>query len=373
MTASSIFNAYIDANFIIILAALLWIAARFILTRTAFKQAGLMQLQLVYGVLLAVAAAPVVISLHTLAQNMGLFGAEYSASLSDYALAQFLNGRIEMAPLQFEALWMSRTVFAQNVTTLATPVAIVLVGLFSLGFGISLARLLRNAVQVRAVIRSGYQWRRIGRVAIVLSDRMDVPFSTRGVRTRYIVLPSTLLSQSDDLRIAIAHELQHMRQGDLGWEITLELLRPIFFWNPAFLFFKREVEELREVACDQQVLVRRHFGVRDYCDCLLRVCDNAVSQNTAARILVPSVPFVRADRGKHAARSLKRRVLTMMSGTGRAPSRWVTGLMALPFVACISVASVASQSSNEWSQDKLMLSTIVNLERLDQRTFATRY
>ncbi len=374
MTANSIFNAYIDANLILMLAALLWCAARLILNRTSLRQAGLMQLRMVYGICLAVALAPLVIAGHHLAMQMGLLGTAYSPSVSDYALAQFLNGRFEMAPSEFEALWMSRTVFTQNVTTLGSPLGIAVAAFIVTGLCFYAARLLRNAVKIRSVIRHGFLWRSLRGIDIVLTDRVDVPFSTRGLGHRYIVLPSALLSQADDLRIAVAHELQHMRQGDLGWEIAIEALRPLFFWNPGFAYLKREIEEMRELACDQQVLIRRQIGVQDYCDCLLRVCRNAMGRNRAGQIIVPTVPLVRPDCGRRGARFLRRRVLSMLSQGHLSPSRLVTGLMILPFVAAISIGSIASQSSSgDWSQDRLMLSTIVNLERLDQRTLATRY
>ena len=38
MTANSIFNAYIDANLVLVLAAILWAVARFGLNRTRFRR-----------------------------------------------------------------------------------------------------------------------------------------------------------------------------------------------------------------------------------------------------------------------------------------------------------------------------------------------
>lgn len=373
MTADSVFNAYLDANIILIFAAGLWAITRFILNRTALRHAFPMQLQLIYGVLLAVACAPLVIALFHAAQQAGLIGQHYTPSVSDYALAQYLNGRFEMAPLQFESLWMSRTVFIQNVTTLGSPLGIAVALMIGGGVSLYTAILLRNIFRVRKLTNDSYPWRRFGNIDIRLTDRADIPFSTRNLRRRFIVLPSALLSEADDLRIAISHELQHMRQGDLGWEIALEFLRPLFFWNPAFAYFKREAEELRELACDHQVLSRQRFGVKDYCDCLLRVCRNGLGRGGMNQILVPSVPLVASAGSKRTAKVLKHRVVSMLAEGRLSPGRWVTMLLALPLLAVISFGSIASQSSGDWSQDRLMLSTIVNLERLDQRTLATRY
>ena len=374
MTANSVFNAYLDANIIIVAAAILWALVRFILGRTALRQAFLTQLHLVYGVLLAIALSPLVIVAFNLMQGVGIIGTSLSPSLSDYALAQFLNGHIQMSPTKFETLWMSRMVFTRDVVTLGSPLGMAVAGMLGLGITVFTVLVLRNAWHIRCLIARAYLWRRIGKIDVVLTDRCDVPFSTRGVTRRYIVLPTGLLAQSDDLRIAIAHELQHMRQGDLGWEIALEFVRPFFFWNPAWVYFKRQVEELRELACDQQVLMRRRVGIREYCDCLLRVCQNQLDRAGARRILVPTVPLVSPEASRRADRVLKRRVLSMVSKGRLMPGRWATGLLALPLLGVISFGSLATQSSSgDWSQDRLMLSTIVNLERLDQRSPANRY
>ncbi len=373
MTANSVFNAYLDANIILILAACLWALARFLMNRTALRHAHLMQLQVVYGVLLAFALAPLVIVAFNVAQGAGLIGSRYSPSLPDFALAQFLNGHIQMSPSKFEQLWMARTMFTLDVTSLSSPLGVAIAVGLGLGLIAFSGLMLRNAAHVRGLIRCGYLWRRVGKIDILLTDRCDVPFSTRGLRRRYLVLPSTLLAHSDDLRIAITHELQHMRQSDLGWEIALEAVRPLFFWNPAWFFFKRQVEDLRELACDQQVLLRRRVDIKDYCDCLLRVCRTQMGQGGATRILIPSVPLVSPESSRRANKVLRRRVLSMLTKTRLSPGRWATGLLALPLLSMIGFGSLATQSHGDWSQDRLMLSTIVNLERLDQRSELSRY
>lgn len=372
MTANSVFNAYLDVNIILILAACLWLATRAVLKRSALRAAFSLQLQVLYGVITAVILAPVVIYLYGASMQVGLIGSGYVLSASDYALAQFLNGRFEMAPSTFESLWMARTNFVQNVISLGSPLGISVAIILSGGLILFGAQLFIDILRVRMLIRRSYLWRRQCGIEIRLTDACEIPFSTRGLWRRYIMLPSALLSESDDMRIAIAHELQHMRQRDLGWEVSLEFLRPIFFWNPAFMVFKREVEELRELACDQEVLLRRRFGIRAYCDCLLRVCRNAIEPRGLRRILVPSVPLVSSPMSRRSAKLLKFRVVSMLTQRCM-PGRWVTRLLALPLLAMISIGTIATQSNDDWSQDRLMLSAIVNLERLDQRTLATKY
>jgi beta-lactamase regulating signal transducer with metallopeptidase domain len=74
-----------------------------------------------------------------------------------------------------------------------------------------------------------------------------------------------------DLKMSLTHQFQYLRQGDIEWEIALAAMRPLFFWNPALILRKRQVEQLRELVFDQQVLARQGFDVRSYCYCRLRV------------------------------------------------------------------------------------------------------
>jgi hypothetical protein len=233
----------------------------------------------------------------------------------------------------------------------------------------------RNAFRVAQLVRRGFVWRTIGRVQIRLTDQTYIPFSTRGLFRHYIILPSGLLLEAVDLRMAVAHEIQHIRQQDLFWELALEALRPVFFWNPAFHFLKRDMEKLRELACDQAVLESRRFSVRDYCECLLRVCQRSLSRGGASQMLVPSVPFAQVDvrrAGGASARFLKYRVLSMLVGARRQPSRLLGAGLMIPLAFAIAFGAIASQQAQDWSQDRLMLSTIVNLERLSVLNGAER-
>jgi hypothetical protein len=47
-----------------------------------------------------------------------------------------------------------------------------------------------------------------------------------------------------DLKMSLTHQFQYLRQGDIEWEIALAAMRPLFFWNPALILRKRQVEQL---------------------------------------------------------------------------------------------------------------------------------
>ena len=179
-----------------------------------------------------------------------------------------------------------------------------------------------------------------------------------------------MLENSEDLRIALGHELQHMRQSDIEWEIVLELLRPVFFWNPVYYVWKRQVEQLRELACDQQVIARNQYDVAAYCRCLLRVCQNSGSRRHLFSVSIPKVALIKPDRklfGRTPAALLRDRMVSLCEGRVERNRKSALIALMVPLVAVVGLASIAIQKPADWTQDRLMLSTIVNLERLELR------
>ncbi len=170
--------------------------------------------------------------------------------------------------------------------------------------------------------------------------------------------------------MAIGHEFQHMRQFDLEWEIALELLRPVFFWNPAYYLWKRQVEQLRELSCDQRVLVRKRYDPKIYCDCLLHVCQNSLVKGPLFSVALPKVALIQMDRalfGRNSALFLRQRVNSLLDGNAeKYPKSVFVGLM-IPLLAIVAFSTLALQKPDDWSQDRIMLSTIINLERLAER------
>ena len=376
MTAmTELFDLYLDANIVLAVVAVIWVTVRIMLRLTPLRQAYPLHLRLVYALLAAIALVPFGVLALDLARGAGIVDKTAALNLSDIAVAQFLNGHIAMSPLAFEGLLSWRDGFTHAVVSMSGVVGIAVALALVSGGALVLWRCVQNLRLVHGLITRSYKWRRFGKVEFRLTDETHVPFSTRGLLRHYIVLPSALLAREHDLRVAISHELQHIRQGDLGWALIIEALRPLFFWNPAYLFWRREAERLRELACDQQVLARGRFDVRSYCDCLIRVCRNSLRNDRDVQIGVPAVSLVPmrvATAGCRAASTLESRVLSMLrtpQRTRRRPSatgRAMTGMMTACCVTALLIVAVSAQRSGDWSHDRLMLSTIVNLERLAQ-------
>jgi beta-lactamase regulating signal transducer with metallopeptidase domain len=361
-------NAYINANILLVGAVILWMVAWSLMRLAGLRHAFGTQLRLINSLFFAVALSPFIAAGFQYGISAGVIGNRYVPNLSDFAVAQYLDGRIEMKATAFADIIGFRDRLTHDLVTLKTPLGIT-AALFLLGgFSVLTLRVLASAIQLRNLIRRSYKWRQFGNVQLRLSDTVSVPFSTRSPWHRFIVIPTKMLENSDDLRMALAHEFQHIRQGDVEWEIGLETLKPLFFWNPAFLIWKRSIGHLRELACDQTILARHKFDAKSYCDCLLRVCQDGI--RSRSHRFIPNVAFVRVDRdpfSSNSARFLLFRVTSMLQATLPRDGRKLFRLVQVPLVAALVFGTIAIQRPGDWSQDRLMLSTIVNLERLEAR------
>lgn len=370
MQINSLLNAYIDANILLLFAFSLWTVARYILKISGMPNAFATQLRLLNGIFLAIAISPFFVLALSAALQSGVVAPDFSVTLSDFVVAQYLNGSFEMKPAQLEQILGLRESLTSGLLGLKSTSGLVIMAFLALGFVVTAARMVASVLRLRRIIRSSYAWRRFGNVHLLLSDAVHVPFSTRDHRNHYIIIPSGMLAQGDDIKMALGHEFQHLRQGDIEWEIALEFLKPFFFWNPAYFLWKRQVERLRELTCDQQLLSRRGYDVAAYCECLLRVCHSSLRKDPERQIVVPSVALVQVDSslmGANSVRFLKHRLVSIFDAGSDHKPNTVFRVLMVPLVAVILFASVTIQKPSDWSQDRLMLSTIINLERLEAR------
>ncbi|MEM7246967.1 MAG: M56 family metallopeptidase [Acidobacteriota bacterium] len=164
---------------------------------------------------------------------------------------------------------------------------------------------LRSWLHLRRVIQSAVTFRCRGRVTIVASDAMTVPFSTRVLGRAHVVLPVRLLGEPEDLRLALLHELQHHRVGDPAWAIGLETLRLVFWWNPAAWTWSRDLGQLQELACDEAVVARRVVEPSAYASCLVRVAEQAVAEPAWPAVSPMASP---SEKGTAGGRFLKTRI-----------------------------------------------------------------
>lgn len=364
---STIIDGVINLNLLLALAFGLWWVARGILNLVGHKRAFVLQLSLLNWLFVTVLIGPVLVGLYALAVGHGLIARGTAPNLSDFVVAQYLSGHIGMRPADFEWTLTLRDTVVRGLLSPAGWIGFAVLGLLAAGHLALVGRFALNAWRLRQVLKQSYAWRRFGRLHLCLTDATHVPFSTRGLRNHYIIIPTALLSDKPGLQMAVAHELQHMRQGDVGWEIGLETLRLMFFWNPVFHIWKRAVDRLRELACDQQLLARGRFDPVAYSDCLLRICRNGLRQGRGTQFSQNAVGMVQTAptiMGADPVRFLHYRITALLAVTPPKNGRRFGLLLLAPLVAALAIGSVAMQHRGDWSHDRLMLSTIVNLERL---------
>jgi hypothetical protein len=364
INASTLLDAYVDVNLLLAFVCVLWFLGARVLDMAGLAHAVTARLKLLRAVLLAVILSPLFVALLALVSRAGYVAPHHGVNVADFIVAQYLQGRFEMNASALEGLLGIRSQLAEAAFS---PAGRVVLWALAGGIVVFLVRLGWSVLKLHRIIADSYVWRRSGHLELRVSDTVAVPFSTRGLRTRIVVLPSGMLEREADLRIALGHELQHLRQGDVEWEMVMELIRPFLFWNPAFYIWRRHVEELRELSCDRQVLARRGYDVAAYCECLLRVCHDGIRSHRLLAIEMPVVALVRPENrlfGGRSAMLLRRRMMSVIEGRAERHPHLVFAALAAPALALTLLASVAIQKPGDWSQDRIMLSTIVNLERL---------
>lgn len=361
MEVDDILNAYIDLNLLLAIGAALWLSLRWALARAGLGFAYRPQLRLLNGLTALLAICPV------LALGLTSWGGPAPTTLSDILVAQYLSGNVSMSAGEFETLIGLRETAVRAFLNQQGIVAQTLAAILALGMFYCVVRVAISAMRLRLIVRQAYPWKQAGRVHVLVSDVTRVAFSTRGLRRRYVVLPISLLTSPVDLRLTVSHELQHFRQNDIEFEFLLEFLRPLLFWNPAYHVWRREMQQLREYACDQTLLTRAHFNVRAYCECLMRASAFAARERVLFAERLPIVPLV--DRTEvRGGSALKRRILAVASATGRQGHAVSWMGVSVAMMICVFAATIAIQRPSDWSHDRIMLATVVNLERMQQRS-----
>ncbi|WP_170788409.1 M56 family metallopeptidase [Ruegeria lacuscaerulensis] len=358
MTAvKPVLDAYLEWNIVLALAALVWLVVRAIMGRTRLQYGFVAQLQALKALCLCVVLSPVLAI-----GAFALTSAHGTVALGDIAVAAYLRGDIAMPATQFEALLNTRERWVEVFVSGAYPGLSAIFGLVVVMAAAYAVRVLRDGLAIRETIQTSFLWRHSAKVDIRLSDRIAVPFAVRGLRRRHVVLPSHLLDTPRELRFALAHELQHVRAGDVEWELGFEILRPLLFWNPAYLVLKYQFDRLRELACDQSVVARRGINARDYTACLLDYCARTVRKGS------PRVLNVALVTGGKAKRVLRQRVMALAEAPAVRSGTPVLFLgLTLVFATVLGFGAASVQQTEDWSHDRLMLSTVVNLERLEAR------
>jgi beta-lactamase regulating signal transducer with metallopeptidase domain/peroxiredoxin len=147
-----------------------------------------------------------------------------------------------------------------------------------------------------------------------------------GLLRPVVLLPEGVASRlsPEELRMALAHELAHVRRRDLWWSLPPHLARWLFYFYPLAALACREWVTAREAACDAAALRATGVAPAEYGRLLLKL----TAQNSGHALLA-----LGATAGFE---SLKRR-LTMLQDRSLSRRAWC-GLITL--MAAVAVAAV---------------------------------
>jgi beta-lactamase regulating signal transducer with metallopeptidase domain len=160
-------------------------------------------------------------------------------------------------------------------------------------------------------------------VALARSSEVGSPLVV-GLRRPVVVVPVAPRLAPEELRLALLHELAHVRRRDAWRALVPALGRRLLFFHPVASWAEREHSLAVEAACDAEVVERAGAPRRDYGALLVRV---AVGDRRNDR---PAAAFALA--GPNLNRRLK-----MLSSPSLSPRQ----LVALAPLAALVVVAVA--------------------------------
>lgn len=268
MSVLSGVNWYVSANILLILAGVIVAGMRAISATLPHPIAYRHQLHCGHAVAAAAVLLPVLSLMsghgHRLPRIVQIWSAP---AMPDGAMVMLENHRIAAS---FVPSGASMSLGSASQTALVLVVA---------GFLFLLGRVVIDAWATMRIISDAESIRRHGRVRLLASERIRAPFSFWLPARYFIVVPSALVLHLDDLKMAIRHEAQHHRQLDTKCLYLYQLLKGLFFWNPAVHRLERTLRELQEFACDEALSSRRNISAQEYCCCLLRIAAIATGQS----------------------------------------------------------------------------------------------
>lgn len=116
---------------------------------------------------------------------------------------------------------------------------------------------------------------------VIVSENVEGP-CVSGIFRHKIYFPVLNLSE-EDVKLALFHELQHIRGLDSLIKLLFRILSVIFWWNPPVRKFRGKLDPMLEMRCDKRVM--RGMNIRErfrYAEMLNRVARAITDKKRAA-------------------------------------------------------------------------------------------
>ncbi len=368
MTAHDIVGGVVWGQMMVLMAALIFAVFELFYALTGARRHFQTRRRVGYAVCMSVLLLPLVMPL--------VMATPYAVSVNatDAVVAQYLKGNISISAMEMSRIVELRATLVSNIALGTSAFGKVVLAIFLSATVFRMAYLGINFLRIRRAIKGGEVLRRTHRLTLVASPDIRVPFSTRGPMRHYIVLPETMLNDRPAMAMALGHELQHIRQGDVTAEVLISLMSPIYFLNPGYWYLSGRVRKLGELTCDRAYLARRLQDAHSYALRLLSIARSAA--NARQQPAAFGVPFTGRPLPWRGRKSLLKSRILEIARDIDAPAKEtkLTGVALSVLLSLFIVGAATSLSKpGDWSHERIMLSTVVNLERIDElNTLAQR-
>jgi beta-lactamase regulating signal transducer with metallopeptidase domain len=173
------------------------------------------------------------------------------------------------------------------------------------------------------------------RPVVLLQSSHPSLLVTWGFARPKVILPATAGEWSDErARVVMSHELAHIRRGDWVVQLSAELLRAFYWFNPLMWVACRRLRLESEHACDDEVINRGVDGT-DYATHLIEL---ARALNDRRHTWFPAPAMARPS-------SLERRVRAMLNNRlDREPITKATRALIFALLLGLTSAIAAAQS-----------------------------
>ncbi len=181
--------------------------------------------------------------------------------------------------------------------------------LLGVGFFLQCLYFIYHVFAVYRLLNRGFLWRSCRSLHILFSEEISIPFATKVSGKNHIVLPTWMMTHPSYLKVSIAHEGQHHRNGDTTWAIFIQTIKLFCFWNPSIYLWEREFSRLQEFACDEALMSQRNISPYTYGNCILKVAKEASQQYS--HLMSVTVLGGKILSGKTKNSQLKQRILRL--------------------------------------------------------------
>jgi beta-lactamase regulating signal transducer with metallopeptidase domain len=196
----------------------------------------------------------------------------------------------------------------------------------------------------------------VRRVTILQANDAHTPKAV-GFFAPAIILPKWLLEEStgEELKHVLLHELAHLRRRDDWTNLIQQVVKALFFFNPAVWWMERELALSREQACDDAAL-EQTADAKDYARSLALVAEKS--------FLRRQIALAQAVVGR--AHQLTQRVTRILD-----PKRPVKNKTWRPAVPLVAMAAALCGFSASWTPDLVKIQDASLISANAQRSMTT--